>query len=274
MHKLNYYWRIIATGFCFSCFGIGGLILSVGVFPVINLLPINKDTSRRIAQRIVHYGFRFFLWEMRFVGVVRMNIEGKNRLSENSSHLIIANHPTLIDVILIIAQLKEIDCVVKHSHWKNPFISGVVKATGYISNSSPEQLLDKCVDNINSGRSLVIFPEGTRTTPGEDLKFKRGAAHVALRCNKDLRPITIISNTPSLSKGKKWYQVPLNGPIRINVTIHDLIPTAAFKEQAKNEPQAARHLTQFLQAHYQKEICSNDRFSTRDKAAHYRLTRS
>jgi len=126
----------------------------------------------------------------------------------------------------------------------------------------------------NSERSLIIFPEGTRTTPGEDLKFKRGAAHVALRCNKDLRPVTIACNTTSLTKDGKWYQVPLNGPMHINVTVHELIPTAAFKEQAKNEPLAARHLTQFLQAHYQKEICSNDRFSTRDKAAHYRFTRS
>jgi len=109
MHKLNYYWRVIATGFCFASFGIGGLFLSVIVFPVINLLPIHINTSRRIAQRIVHYSFRFFLWEMQFVGVLRINIEGKEHLYDDSFNLIIANHPTLIDVILIIAQLKEID---------------------------------------------------------------------------------------------------------------------------------------------------------------------
>lgn len=274
MHKLNYYWRVIATGFCFSCFGIGGLLLSALVFPVINLLPISEHTSRRIAQRIVHYSFRLFLWEMQFVGVLKMDILGKEKLYEDDCNLIIANHPTLIDVILITAQLKEVDCVVKHAHWKNPFIGGIVKATGYISNSSPEQLLDECVNYINNGRSLIIFPEGTRTTPGENLKFKRGVAHVALRCNKDIRPITIDCNTASLTKGKKWYQIPLDGPIQISVTINDLISTANFNSSAEIEPRAARHLTQFLQAHYQKEICSNDRFSTRDKATHYRLTRS
>lgn len=274
MVKLNYYWRILATGFCFISFGIGGLVLSTLVFPVINLLPLKKDTSRRIAQRIVHYCFRFFLWEMQFVGVLRIDIQDKQKLLEDNCNLIVANHPTLIDVILIIAQLKEVDCAVKHTHWNNPFVSGVIKATGYISNSSPEQLLQECVQNINSGRSLIIFPEGTRTTPGEEIKFKRGAAHVALRCNKDLRPITIVCNESSLSKGEKWYQVPLNGPMHISVTVHDLIATSKYKEDAKNEPQATRHLTRFLHAHYQKEICSNDRFSTRNKTADYRLTRS
>lgn len=272
MRKFNYYWRIIATGFCFGSFGIGGLFLSTLVFPIINLLPFNKNTSRRIAQRIVHYSFRFFLWEMQFVGVLRIDIQGKEKLFEDDCNLIVANHPTLIDIILIVAQLKEVDCVVKYTHWNNPFVSGVVKATGYISNSSPEQLLNECVKNINSGRSLIIFPEGTRTTPGEKLNFRRGAAHVALRCNKDLRPITIDCNDSSLTKGEKWYQIPLNGPKHIGVTVHDVIPTAVYKEQAKNESQSARHLTQFLQAHYQKEICSNDRFSTRNKTAHYRLT--
>jgi len=209
---------------------------------------------------------------MQVVGVLRMEIQGKERLQENDCNLFIANHPTLIDAIIIIAQLKEVDCAVKHSHWNNPFVSGAVKATGYISNSSPEQLLNECVDNIKNNRSLVIFPEGTRTTPGESIKFKRGAAHIALRCNQDLRPITINCNTSSLTKDKKWYQIPLNGPMQINVTIHNLISTTTFKNQAKNEPQAARHLTQYLQANYQKEICTNDRFSTRDKTTHYRFT--
>ncbi|VAW58510.1 FIG018329: 1-acyl-sn-glycerol-3-phosphate acyltransferase [hydrothermal vent metagenome] len=201
---------------------------------------------------------------MQAVGVMRINIQGKALLADGTNHIIIANHPTLIDVILIVAQMKEVDCAVKQEHWKNPFVSGVIKATGYISNSSPEQLLEECVNNINDNRSLIIFPEGTRTTPGEKIRFKRGAAHLAIRCNKNLKPIIISCSPLSLTKGEKWYQVPKEGPMNISLTIKEIIQTESCKAQTKNEPIAARQLTQHLEEYYQKEVLTNDRFSHRN----------
>ena len=42
MRRLNYYWRLFATLWAFSLFGIGGLLLGITIFPVIYLLPIDK----------------------------------------------------------------------------------------------------------------------------------------------------------------------------------------------------------------------------------------
>ncbi len=211
-----------------------------------------------MAQRVVHYGFRFFVFLMQFVGVLRVHIYGEERLNSESNSLLIANHPSLIDVVVLISLMKETDCIVKQSLWKNPLIGGAVKAAGYINNSSPEQLLNDCANAINDGRSLIIFPEGTRTTPGSSYKFQRGAANIALRSGKDLLPATIICKPSSLTKEERWYQIPKNGPLHLYVAIKDEIKVSPFIDNKDNMPLASRRLTNFLQDYYQKEVFAND----------------
>ena len=94
----------------------------------------------------------------------------------------LANHPSLIDVVVLISIIPNADCVVKAHLFKNPFLRGVVKNTGYISNADPEGLLVDCKKSLAAGNNLIIFPEGTRTKVGQAVKFQRGAANIALRC--------------------------------------------------------------------------------------------
>ncbi|WP_369678325.1 lysophospholipid acyltransferase family protein, partial [Enterococcus faecium] len=82
--------------------------------------------------------------------------------------LIIANHPSLIDVVVLISIVRNADCVVKADLWKNPFLKGVVKATGYINNDAdPEYFLNQCQQSFARGNNLIVFPEGTRSVPGK-----------------------------------------------------------------------------------------------------------
>ena len=211
-----------------------------------------------MAQRIVHFSFRFFVWLMQLVGVLRIHIYGKEHLNEQNNSLLIANHPTLIDVVVLISLMKETDCIVKQALWKNPLLGGVVRAAGYISNSSPEQLLDDCVKTVKNGRSLIVFPEGTRTTPGSTYKFQRGAANIALRSEKNLLPATITCKPSSLTKEERWYQIPKSGPVHLYIEIKDVIEVRPFIDNTDNVSLASRQLTHFLQDYYQKEVFAND----------------
>ena len=222
------------------------------------MLPIARDQKKLMAQRIVHFSFRFFVWLMQLVGVLRIHIYGKEHLNEQNNSLLIANHPTLIDVVVLISLMKETDCIVKQALWKNPLLGGVVRAAGYISNSSPEQLLNDCVKTIKKGRSLIVFPEGTRTTPGTAYKFQRGAANIALRSGKDLLPATITCNPSSLTKEERWYQIPRSGPVHLYIVIKDAIKIRPFIDNTDNISLASRQLTHFLQDYYQKEVFANE----------------
>lgn len=255
---LNYYWRIFATGLCFSTFGVGGLILSVTVFPLLHIMPGSKERKKDRGQVVIHYSFRLFLWMMKSVGVLTLTMKGQERLESDECHVIVTNHPTLIDVILVVSQLARVDCIVKNALWYNPFLRGVVRGAGYISNADSQGLIEDCVGSLQSGRSLLVFPEGTRTTPRKPIKFQRGAANVALRSKMNIIPVTIRCIPPSLTKEQKWYQVPRYSRMNISIVVGEEIDVAMFASENKNSSLAARRLTEVLQTYFQKESSVNE----------------
>src|SRR3546814_9151487 len=106
---------------------------------------------------------------MRALGVSSWEIHGAERLKV-PGQLIIANHPTLIDVVLLLGYIPQTDCIVKASLFHNPFTRLPLHWAGYIGDSNPTQLVADCVATLKAGHSLMIFPEGTRSHPGQPLQ--------------------------------------------------------------------------------------------------------
>lgn len=214
LKALNHFWRILATGFCFAMFGLGGVFLTLFVFPLQKLLISDQDKKKQVARKTVHITFKFFIGLMGWCRIFQFDLAKAQQLKTLNGHLVLANHPSLIDVVVLISIIPNADCVVKAHLFKNPFLRGVVKNTGYISNADPEGLLKDCQASLAAGNNLIIFPEGTRTTPGKTLKFQRGAANIALRCNaNEKQPVklttVLLTLVPStLTKSESWYQVP------------------------------------------------------------------
>src|SRR5262245_37584540 len=112
-------WRVARTGIAFAVFGAGALILAIAVLPALGWCG-SRDRRERRAQWLIHLGFRIFVWFMTALGLIRVTREGTERLHARSAVLIIANHPTLIDVVLLVACMPQADCVVKQASWRNP----------------------------------------------------------------------------------------------------------------------------------------------------------
>lgn len=214
-------WRIFTTGFCFSVFGLGGVFMPVTIFPIIHLLSWNCERGNRRCQYVVHFTFRFFIWLMRAVGVIRYQIKGVEKLNGLSGRLIVANHPSLIDVVFLISLLPQASCVVKKTAWSNPFLAGIMWGTGYIQNQDPWQLIDRCVKCLERGDNLVIFPEATRSVPGKPIKLKRGAASVIVESGRPFVPVTITCEPIMLSKVQSWFQIP-ETPGHFVITVGDM----------------------------------------------------
>jgi len=157
--QINWLWRLAMTGVCFALFGLGGLLLSVVWFNLLLLVQRNPDTRRRLARRSIAASFRFFLRAARAVGVLDYRIEGKSVLDNERGCLVVANHPTLIDYVLIASVMPETDCLVKSALLRNPFVSGVIRAADYLINSEAEPLLAASQQRLAQGDTLLIFPE-------------------------------------------------------------------------------------------------------------------
>ncbi len=221
--RIDFLWRLFATGLSFAAFGIGGIVFAFTVFPVIKLFV--RDLRRRadLAQRAVHWMFRVFRCFMVTMGVIDFEAKDVENLRNDRGLLVVANHPTLLDVVLLMSLMDRAQCVVKHHIWSNPFMRGAVTAANYIRNDDdPEKLIADCSAALADGNNLIIFPEGSRTVPGRPRRLQRGFANVAVRSRSPVRLVTIGCLPPTLLKGEKWYRIPPRRP-RFTVEIHEVV---------------------------------------------------
>ncbi|MDP1627325.1 1-acyl-sn-glycerol-3-phosphate acyltransferase [Parvibaculum sp.] len=245
MKRLDYLWRLFGTALSFASFGIGGLVLSLTVFPLMNLFVRNLDARAAYAQRLVHVMFRLHRNFMVAMGVLDFEAHNAEALAQDEGVLVVANHPTLLDVVLLMSLMRRSQCIVKAEIWRNPFMRGVVNATGYIRNDGDaETLVADCAQALAAGNNLIVFPEGSRTVPGAPVKLQRGVANIAIRAGSPIRLVTIRCEPPTLMKGQKWYRIP---PRRMHftITVHGLVETGAYIGESVPSI-AARRLNEFL----------------------------
>lgn len=249
--RLDRGWRVLATGFCFAAFGVGGLLLRLAVFPLLHVLVRDAERRVRISRDILRATFRAFVGLMRALGVLTLEVRGLERL-RGGGRLILANHPTLIDVVLLMAVVEQGDCIVKGALASNPFTRGPVRAAGFVLNDGGEGLLDDCLRSVRTGSNLIIFPEGTRSVPGEPLKLQRGAARVAVHGELDVTPVRIRCVPATLAKGGKWYRVPATRP-HFRLEVDETIAISPFLAEAAHPALAARRLNQHLTDYFARE---------------------
>lgn len=251
LSRLSYAWRVVATGLCFVSFGIGGLLLRLVVFPLINIMLWERRQTIRAARAVLRVTFRAFVGMMHALGVLRYEIIGLERL-ERQGLLILANHPTLIDTVFLMAFVKRADCIVKAGLWNNPFMRGPVRAAGYINNDQGPHLVADCIRSLQEGNNLIVFPEGTRTAKDGGISMKRGAANIAIRGARNITPVLINCAPMTLGKGEKWWQIP---PclVQFRIEVQADIEIASFIASAASEVMAARHLSEYLQNYFTRE---------------------
>jgi 1-acyl-sn-glycerol-3-phosphate acyltransferase len=253
MRRLNHAWRLSVTGACFVLFAVGGALCSLAIFPALRFLPGGVAHRPARVKRMVRGFFAFLVAILRATGVMRLEITGIERLRDARAVLVLANHPSYIDVVVLLSLIPRASCVVKAGLWRSPFFGGVVSAAGYIRNSTPEQLVADCQAALDAGDAVVIFPEGTRSRPNEPLKFLRGAAHVALQSGREIVPVLLQCDPPTLSKGSRWYDVP-ERPFSFRVAVRAELHAGRMANLHEPRVLAARRLTHALEGYFSEEL--------------------
>lgn len=203
--RLDHAWRLVATAFSFALFGVVGLVLWGVLFPC--LAPFLGASRKRHAHGLMREVFRFYVNLMGGFGLLSYEVRDGERL-ERPGRLVVANHPSLLDVVFLISLIRDATCVVKPALVRNPFMRIPIRAAQYLYADDPEGVLDQCVRELREGASLIVFPEGTRTTPGQPRHFRRGAANIALAAGVPIVPVYIDCHPTTLTKYEKWYRIP------------------------------------------------------------------
>jgi 1-acyl-sn-glycerol-3-phosphate acyltransferase len=237
------------------------------------LLPGGQARLRGRTRWVIHRFFRALARFIGWAGIFRLRTENLPPRAQLDGMLILATHPGYLDVVLLLALFDQLTCVVKSGVWNNLLFGRVVQAAGYIPALDPATVLEAGVLALGRGEALLLFPEGTRTQPGEPYTFHRGAAHLALRAHVRILPILIACEPPLLAKGHRWYElprVPCDYEIRAVPPLE--LPWLGLADLSSS--QAARKVTAWLEDRFNQETHDPGHHPARDEAVHRQNPRS
>lgn len=248
--------RVVRTGAAFVSFGVLGVSLALFGIPWVRLRVRDPEARQLRVQQLATDALRAFMGVMTGLRLMRFHREGvAERLSEPGL-LIVANHPTLIDVCTILSCMDHGTCLTKQANAENPTMAGVIRAAGYVVNEGGQAIVDGCAESLARGRSLLLFPEGTRSPKGGLGEFQRGAAHIAMKSRKDVVPVFVSCEPPTLMRGQKWYDVP-DGPFDMTLRVGEPIrvqPYLEALEAGESRPRVARRLTAEIRETFEKGL--------------------
>jgi 1-acyl-sn-glycerol-3-phosphate acyltransferase len=200
-NRLVYIWRVFAKWLSFGIFGIGTIVLITVLFPPMRLVLHPRRHFQKYARLLVSLGFRFFVGIMTFLGVVELDAGDRSSYRNLRGKIIASNHPSLLDVVMLISLIPNADCIVR-SGLRKTLVNGVVRQLYIPNNLDFEHLTADCTASLNQGNCIIIFPEGSRTPRTGQPVFKKGAVRISLASLCGIIPVHI-GGTDKYGLGKK-----------------------------------------------------------------------
>ena len=165
---------------------------------------------------------------------VEVDVEGLERLDPGRSYVFAANHQSIYDIPILFASLPfQLRIIAKDSLGRIPFMGWHLRRTGHVlvDRSRPGAgVVRKMARLAKAGHSLIVFPEGTRSTDGSVARFKGGPFMIALQARLPVVPISVIGSRHVMFRGELTVR-----PGRVTVVVHDPIETADVPREAARE---------------------------------------
>jgi 1-acyl-sn-glycerol-3-phosphate acyltransferase len=179
-NRLLYIYRITIKFLCFFIFGLGSLILVLLVFPVMLIVFHPKTRFKKTARPLISASFRKYIRFMEIIQVLKLDAENPEAFRNLSSRIVVANHPSLLDVVMLISLIPNADVIVKGSLVENIIVRGIIRRLYILNSLNFEELVEACKESLEQGNCIVIFPEGTRTPRSGGMRLKKGAARLSI----------------------------------------------------------------------------------------------
>ncbi len=247
-------WLLVPRSIAFASYALAAGSLGVAVIPIARFVGrwrgLDADALDVRSQWIIH---RTTYWQTRlaeWLGAARIVGVGAEKLRERPL-LIVANHPSLYDTPVLTRFLPQADFIVSSEWTSNPFLRGAIQGGGYLAAENGALAVRGAVKRLRAGRTVVVYPEGTRSAPEGLLPFQRGAALMALRADIDIVPVVIRVTPRTLMKGQSVTDMPDETP-EWRVEVGDPIRPRDYVLPGENKSACARRLTTVLQDYFEK----------------------
>jgi len=203
---------------------------SIVLFPValaIWLVTLPFDRRKVLLHRFTCFWASLYTW-LNPAWPVR--VEGREKIRPGTTYVMVANHLSLLDILVLFRLFTHFKWVSKIENFKVPFIGWNMSLNGYIKlrrgdRASVVQMMRACEETLAAGNSIMMFPEGTRSPSGRLRQFKPGAFELAQKTGTPILPILIRGTSNALPKRG----FVLQGRHPITLTVLDEIPPERFR---------------------------------------------
>ena len=195
-HTFRY---LIHSIISFTYYGLGGLLLSIFGMTILRIIPISKKKKMGWFHRVMSKFMGSVLFSNPFVHPKLINEHNEDFCKQG---IIISNHSSFLDILVIGMLHPKIIFMVNDWVYNSPFFGKAVQLAGfYPASSGIEKGVSHLQEKIRQGYSLMVFPEGTRSTTNKIKRFHKGAFYLSEQLKLDLIPILIHGNSEALPKG-------------------------------------------------------------------------
>ena len=192
---------------------------------------------------------------------VSVQVLHSQRLRPGQSVVVVSNHESFADILVLLARLPmQTRFLAKRGVFQVPILGWSIRAAGFVPVDRGDRVaslatVETALARLKKGRSLVVFPEETRTRTGELLPFKKGAALLALRSGLPIHPIGIAGTRRILPRGG-WNM----RPGRVAVAIGEPISIAGRSVKERGEvTRLVRESVAQLREEAAKELVTTDK---------------
>ena len=185
-------------------------------------------------------GFRLFAWTLAITGAYRLDLSAIDQLRDGPPVVLVPNHPSLIDALLILTRHPNLVCVMKQELMRNIFLGAGSRLARYIPSPSgqPRHMIKECIESLRQGGVVLLFPEGTRTTRVPLNTLTGSVGVIAKHAQVPVQMLIIETDSPYLSKGWPLFKVaslPVTYRVRLGRRFEPPTDTAAFMEELEQE---------------------------------------
>jgi len=222
----------------FSLVLLGLICLSWSVI-ALALYPLLPRRQGIAAGRFgIMFGFRIYSWYLQVTGCYRLDLKAIDTLRGGPPVILAPNHPALIDALLILTRHPNIACVMKGELLRNVFLGAGSRLARYIPSNNPRQMIKEAVADLREGGTVLLFPEGTRTTRYPINPLTASVGVIAKRANVPVQTLIIETDSPYLSKGWPLFrrpQLPITYRVRLGRRFDPPGDVAAFMVTLEQE---------------------------------------
>jgi len=170
-----------------------------------------------IRSAITRSYHRYFAW-LHFLHIIHFDLTELDRLRTEKGLILTANHPALLDALLIISRLENVVCIMKAQVLRNMMFGAGARMAGYIPNTSIHHIVKAATRELRAGHLLLLFPEGTRSEKNTIQPFQGTVAVIARRTGCPVQTLVIETDTDFLGKAWRPWHIP-QFPVHIRVRV-------------------------------------------------------